>query len=233
MRVCATGLSLGLSLVAGAISCSPAPQSSAPTPAPASAQPAPVAPANASAGERGNPSAEAGVPRPRRARPNPLVQDSLRRAMVAEVLHSIAGRESEPAGAVFKNVKLLKSVPAAEFLRNMDENYGRGLGWTCTNCHIAGQFDSDQRKNKRIARQMQQMTDAINAEQLARMTELDADFQKVTCVTCHRGSNEPPGRMAVPQPAMTGPGAAGAPPTRARPDGGAGSTPPAGSARRR
>lgn len=149
--------------------------------------------------------------------------------MVAEVMQSIAGRENEPAGQVFKNVKLLKAMPAAEFLRNMDENYGRGLGWTCNSCHVPGQFDSDQRKNKRIARQMQQMTDAINAEQLAKMTELDEDYHKATCVMCHRGSNEPPSRMAVPQPppGMPQPGAPGGPPP-AR----SGGAPPLGSAKR-
>lgn len=230
MRVRATELSLVLSLVAVAISCSPTPQSSAPTPAPTNAQPAPVASNEPPAGERRGPPPD-GAPRLRRARPNPLVQDSLRRAMVAEVMRSIAGRENEPAGEVFKNVKLLKSMPAAEFLRNMDENYGRGLGWTCNNCHIPNQFDSDQRKNKRIARQMQQMTDAINAEQLAKMTELDEDYHKVTCVMCHRGSNEPPSRMPVPQPqpGMTAPGGApGGPP----PAGAPGTPPPRGSGAR-
>ena len=225
MRVRASGLSLVLSLVAVSISCSHPPQSSAPTPPPGSPQPAPVASNQPAQGERRGP--PEGEPRLRRPRPNPLVQDSLRRALMAEVLHSIAGRENEPAGQVFKNVKLLKSMPAAEFLRNMDENYGRGLGWTCNNCHVAGQFDSDQRKNKRIARQMQEMTDAINAERLAKMTELDEDYHKVTCVMCHRGSNEPPSRMAVPQPqsATTGPGAPGGPATGGPPAG----TPPVGA----
>ena len=31
----------------------------------------------------------------------------------------IAGRENEPAGTVFKNVKLLKQMPAGEFLKNI------------------------------------------------------------------------------------------------------------------
>jgi hypothetical protein len=43
-------------------------------------------------------------------------------------MRAIAGREQLPASQVFKNVKLLKDMPAAAFLKNMDENYGRGLG---------------------------------------------------------------------------------------------------------
>jgi hypothetical protein len=140
-----------------------------------------------------------GAPR-RRARPNPVVQDSIRRAAVAELMQQIAGRENQPAGQVFKNVKLLKDMPAGEFLKNMDENYGRGLGWVCSNCHVAGQYDSDQRKNKRIARQMQELTTLINAEQLPKISELDRDYPQVTCVMCHRGTNEPPNKMAVPPP---------------------------------
>jgi cytochrome c553 len=110
----------------------------------------------------------------------------------------IAGRENEPAGSVFKNVKLLKDVPAGEFLKNMDVNYGRGLGMGCGNCHVVGQYDGDTRKNKRVAREMQEMTDYINKVRLASIKELDEDYVKVTCVTCHMGSGHPKNTMPVP-----------------------------------
>ena len=92
--------------------------------------------------------------------------------MLDSILATIAGRENEPAGTVFKNVKLLKDMPVGEFLRTMDTQYGRGLGWTCSNCHIAGKFDEDTKKNKRIARQMQAMQDYINNRSLARVKEI-------------------------------------------------------------
>jgi hypothetical protein len=110
----------------------------------------------------------------------------------------IAGRENQPAGTVFKNVKFMKDVPAAEFLKTMDTNYGRGLGMTCGNCHVIGQYDQDTRKNKRIAREMQVLTDYINTSQLPKIKELDEDYVKVTCVTCHAGSGHPKNTMAVP-----------------------------------
>ena len=115
-------------------------------------------------------------------------------------MRTIAGRENEPAGNVFKNVKLLKSMTAAEFLKNMDVNYGRGLGMGCGNCHVLGKFDDDTRKNKRVARQMQEMTDHINAVRLPAIKELDEDHVKVTCVTCHMGSGHPKDTMPVPRP---------------------------------
>ena len=119
-------------------------------------------------------------------------------------MRTIAGREQEPSGTVFKNVKLLKQMPAGEFLKNMDVNYGRGLGMSCGNCHVLGKYDEDTRKNKRVAREMQEMTDYINSVRLAGIKELDEDYVKVTCVTCHAGSGHPKATMAVPAPVQSG-----------------------------
>jgi photosynthetic reaction center cytochrome c subunit len=139
---------------------------------------------------------------PRRA-PNPIAQDSSRRAQVDSIMRTIAGREHEPAGTVFKNVKLLKQMPAGEFLKNMDVNYGRGLGMSCGNCHVLAKYDDDTRKNKRVAREMQEMTDYINTVRLTSIKELDEDHVSVTCVTCHGGSQSPRVTMPVPKPAST------------------------------
>lgn len=132
--------------------------------------------------------------------PNPMAQDTARRKQVDSILVAIKGRESEPAGDVFKNVKILKSMRAGEFVRQMDTIYGRGLGMTCANCHVVGQYDGDTRKNKRIAREMQTMEDYINTVQLANIKELDEDFHKVSCVTCHAGTAHARNTMAVPSP---------------------------------
>ncbi|HZK78689.1 MAG TPA: photosynthetic reaction center cytochrome c subunit family protein [Gemmatimonadaceae bacterium] len=132
--------------------------------------------------------------------PNPMAQDTVRRKLVDSILVAIAGHEKEPAGTVFKNVKLLKDMPAGDFVRSMDTIYGRGLGMTCANCHVIGQFDGDTRKNKRVAREMQTMENYINSQQLPNIKELDEDYTKVSCVTCHLGSGKPKNTMAVPMP---------------------------------
>jgi len=184
--------SVGLSAVAVVVilSCTSAQLSQAPYPQPATPAEQAVQPAAPS------PTGPSG---PRRA-PNPVAQDSARRMQVDSIMRAIAGREQQPAGSVFKNVKLLKNMPAVEFLKNMDVNYGRGLGMGCGNCHVIGQYDVDTRKNKRVAREMQEMTDYINSVRLAGIKELDEDHEKITCVTCHAGSGHPKTTMAVPQP---------------------------------
>ncbi|MCC7053264.1 MAG: photosynthetic reaction center cytochrome c subunit [Gemmatimonadaceae bacterium] len=182
MRTAAVVASLALV----AIACSRTKPAGTPTPAPGAA-----APTVAAAGAPGAP------PR-RRVPPNPLQQDTVRRATVDSIMATIAGRENEPAGRVFRNVTVLKDMTAGEFLRTMDTQYGRGLGWTCANCHVVGKFDDDSKKNKRIARQMQVMQDYVNGTSLASVKELDAEYDKATCVMCHRGSSEPKGTMPVP-----------------------------------
>lgn len=135
--------------------------------------------------------------RPRRV-PNYAAQDSTRKATIARILATLAGRENEPAGRVFKNVQLHKDLPVREFLAKMDEQYGRGLSMTCTNCHVAGRWESDSLKNKVIARQMETMTRAINVRYLEKVPQLDEDFPQQTCVMCHRGAAHPPNVMVQP-----------------------------------
>jgi hypothetical protein len=129
-----------------------------------------------------------------------MAQDTVRRKQVDSILVAIAGKENQLAGTVFKNVKVLKDMRAGEFVKMMDTVYGRGLGQSCANCHVIGQFDGDTRKNKRIARDMQVMENYINTMQLPNIKELDDDYPKVSCVTCHLGSSHVKNTMAVPMP---------------------------------
>ena len=131
--------------------------------------------------------------------PNYEIQDSIRRATVTEVLRSIAGREHEPAGRVFKNVKLLKDLPADEFLKTMDETYGRSLAYTCSNCHVENDFASDKKKGKVIGRQMQAMTMGIKRQFLSHIKEMDDDYQKATCVSCHKNGEKVNNNMVQPK----------------------------------
>jgi hypothetical protein len=47
---------------------------------------------------------------------------------LADLRKSIAGKENEPAEKVFKNIQLLKGVPAGRLLRVMELGYSRSLG---------------------------------------------------------------------------------------------------------
>ncbi len=123
---------------------------------------------------------------------------ALRAKTVSEVLASIAGHENEPAGEVFKNVVLLKDMPAGEFVKEMDQNFGAALSMNCTSCHVAGQWDDDSRNGKKRARIMIEMVNVINNQELTKMPAgRDGQTPKISCVTCHRGNGNP-GRALLP-----------------------------------
>ncbi len=148
-------------------------------------------------------SAEGGAPArpqgPRRVPPTPMKLDTLRREAVAELMATLVGRENEPAGTVFKNVKLHKTMPAKEFVTMMDEQFGRGLGVNCTGCHMDNKdYASDARKDKIIAMQMIKMQRDIDAKYIAKVKELDEPRPKTTCVMCHRGAGHLTNEMDVP-----------------------------------
>lgn len=145
------------------------------------------------------PGAAPAAPAVRRPPPSPMKLDTTRREAIAELMATLKGRENEPAGVVFKNVKLHKTMPVREFLTMMDEQYGRGLGMTCTNCHMDNKdYASDERKNKVIARQMERMQRDIDSKYIAKVKELDDPRPKTTCVMCHRGTTHMPNTMDVP-----------------------------------
>lgn len=196
------------------ISCSHGPATSSPTPG---AGPASTA-------GSGSPS---NAPAPNRRMPIP--RDSLaklRAVYVARVMQQIAGHENEPAEQVFKNVQVLKGVPAGQLVTMMDTMYGRAMSWNCTNCHRLapqGNFASDTSADKRRARFMQQMTNDINNVELPRL--YPKDTPKVTCMTCHRGYNEPPNEQYL-IPERGKPGGLPLPPARGQSGPPAGARPP-------
>lgn len=109
---------------------------------------------------------------------------------VTELLAAIKGQENRPAGEVFKNVKILKEMPAARFLRIMDLGYSRSLGVGCEHCHVEGRWEADEKRPKRAAREMMQLVREIN-EKLGTMQEIDTEEPTVNCTTCHRGYVKP------------------------------------------
>jgi len=109
---------------------------------------------------------------------------------VTELLEQIAGKENKPAGEVFKNVKMMKTIPAARFLRIMDLGYSRSLGVDCDHCHVEDRWEADEKRPKRAAREMIKMVGEINAS-LREMKEIDNSDPTVNCTTCHRGYVKP------------------------------------------
>jgi hypothetical protein len=110
--------------------------------------------------------------------------------LVTELLASIKGKETRKASEVFKNVKVLGDVPAAKFLRMMDAGYNRALGVGCEHCHVEDQWEVDDKRPKRAAREMIVFMKDLNAR-LAEMPEIDNSDATVNCTTCHRGYVKP------------------------------------------
>jgi hypothetical protein len=104
---------------------------------------------------------------------------------------SIAGREKEPAEKVFQNIQILQGVPAGRLLAIMELGYAASLGVDCRHCHVPGRFESEEKKEKQIAREMSRMARDINQKYLAAIQGLDSEKPAINCTTCHRGEVKP------------------------------------------
>jgi hypothetical protein len=125
------------------------------------------------------------------------VRDSLNSARrdsgSAMVLRSIAGRENLPAESVFKNIKVMKGIPAGRLVNIMNMGFGRSLGVSCGFCHVPGKWDLDDKKEKDTARLMFTMVGAINRDYMAKVPNDSGPPPVVNCFTCHRGMTRPAG----------------------------------------
>jgi hypothetical protein len=138
------------------------------------------------------------------------VRDSLnaarRDSASATVLRSIAGRETQPAESVFKNIKILKGVPAGRLVNIMNMGFGRSLGVSCGFCHVPGKWDLDDKDEKNTARLMFAMVQTINRDYMSKVPNDRGAAPVVNCFTCHRGNAHPIGPEGPP-PGSRPPGA--------------------------
>ena len=116
---------------------------------------------------------------PRQAAPAPAAQDAQKPP---------AAPAEKTAAEAFKNIQVLKDIPASQFIPNMFF-ITASLGVGCDHCHVTAEhgpwpFDKDDKKEKKTAREMMKMMMAINQQ------NFDAR-QEVTCATCHNGHADP------------------------------------------
>lgn len=126
---------------------------------------------------------------PQQGPPPDSLQASRDSAMNA-VLKQIAGKEQMRAGDVFQNVTEMGDVPAERFLRIMNLGYSRSLGVTCSHCHTAGDFGSDDKQEKATARAMIKLVATIGNE-LRAIKTIKSEQPFVNCSTCHNGRARP------------------------------------------
>ncbi len=96
--------------------------------------------------------------------------------------------DTRPAEQVFKNVQVLKGIPADEFMSTMGF-FSASLGISCADCHTlesGGDWAkyADDSDRKRRTRAMIGMVNVMNKN-------FFGGRRVLTCYTCHRGSTSP------------------------------------------
>jgi hypothetical protein len=95
--------------------------------------------------------------------------------------------DSRPSGQVYSNIQMHTELPANE-LREVMNSYSRFLGVNCDHCHVLGDWASDEKLMKLVARRMLEIE-----------ARIEADFfgsrEVLSCWTCHRGEATPQTRL--------------------------------------
>lgn len=100
--------------------------------------------------------------------------------------------DTRPAEQVYKNIQILKGLPANQLVALM-KSFTRALGVRCEHCHVTapgsdipgfGAFSKDDLEAKQTARKMLRMVGSIQRDYFE-------GKHGPTCWTCHRGSTKP------------------------------------------
>jgi Photosynthetic reaction centre cytochrome C subunit len=97
-----------------------------------------------------------------------------------------AAGQTKTAQEQFKNIQVLKTVPAEDLLPTM-RYISAALGVECNFCHVRNPDfapEKDDKKEKQTARKMMQMVMTINQENFE-------GHQDVSCNSCHNGHSRP------------------------------------------
>jgi Photosynthetic reaction centre cytochrome C subunit len=89
-----------------------------------------------------------------------------------------------------KNLQVLPKTTTKDEIKVIMKAQSKALDVECDYCHNVPDMASDDNPNKKLARQMMKMQQEINDKWLKGMK--DADKNRVTCGTCHRGKETPP-----------------------------------------
>ena len=96
---------------------------------------------------------------------------------------SMGSRARKTAEQVYKNIQVLKGVPADQLIPAM-QFITASLGVQCDFCHLENAFEKDDKETKQTARKMMRMMFAINKDNFD-------GHREVTCYACHRGAHKP------------------------------------------
>lgn len=97
-----------------------------------------------------------------------------------------------------ENLKVLADTTSAEMLSRIMRGFTSSLGVRCVHCHVGEEgkplsdydFPADDKRAKRVARDMLRMVRMINTDVISKLEEPSG--ATVACFTCHRGQQTPP-----------------------------------------
>jgi hypothetical protein len=116
---------------------------------------------------------------------------------------SAAPQAEKTAEQEYKNIKVLKGLPASQLIPLM-QFFTVSLGTNCNFCHVGRDakgelhWESDDKREKTTAREMMQMVITLNHSQ-----GYGLDPGAVSCYTCHRGRTGPVSLPTLPLPEPT------------------------------
>ena len=90
-------------------------------------------------------------------------------------------------------VKVLTDLTVPQFEQEM-QHFVQAIGVGCSGCHVGrGNFASDESPRKLKARQMIEMTKALNKQFFGSYVAAEGEsiLGRVTCYTCHQGDVKP------------------------------------------
>ena len=117
-----------------------------------------------------------------KAQPEPPAD--LSKEKIAEMMKE-ADKDKRPVDEVYKNIQVFKGqgIPAGRLMMIM-QMFTKALGVDCAHCHVANEFEKDDKAAKQTARKMLRMVGSISREIYKGSTP-------VNCYTCHRGAAKP------------------------------------------
>lgn len=105
----------------------------------------------------------------------------------------LTAQQPVPGKVESPTVKVLTGLTVPQFELEMQQMV-QALGISCGGCHLPkGQFASDDNQRKIRARQMIEMTKALNTQFFPnhQPAEGESVLGRVTCYTCHQGELKP------------------------------------------
>lgn len=112
-------------------------------------------------------------------------------ALLTGLLASSAVGEDAPAAP--KNLQILPKTTTMAELKPIMVGVATAMGQKCSFCHVKDDFASDEKENKKRARGMFAMVNAINTQFFSY-----EGAPQVTCYTCHRGAEKPVHQFSLP-----------------------------------